>query len=107
MPRSALVGSAPAARRGSAEEPMSGRVVAWGAAMNFSWCDDVPPRVDLIHIDALKLYVPDLKQTVQFGPVALQGTLPDAPVGGGQSASYPFWNVANGAAAGPAAVSGP
>src|SRR3954471_4753696 len=107
MPRSALVGSAPAARRGSAEKSRIGRVVALGAAMNLSWCDEVPPRVDLIHIDALKLYVPDLKQTVQFGPVALQATLPDAPEGGGQSASYPFWKVANGAASVPAAVSEP
>jgi len=66
---------------------MIGRVVALGAAMNFSVCDDVPPRVDLIHIDALNLYVPDLKQTDQFGPVAAQATLPEAPDGGGQSAS--------------------
>ena len=62
-------------------------MVALGAAMNFSCFDDVPPRVDLIHIDAVKLYVPDLKQTDQFGPVSAQGTLPDAPDGGGQSAS--------------------
>ena len=62
-------------------------MVALGAAMNFSWLAAVPPRVDLIHIDALNMYVPDLKQTVQFGPVAAQGTLPDAPDGAGQSAS--------------------
>jgi hypothetical protein len=63
--------------------------------------------VDLIHIDALKLYVPDLKQSVQFGPVAAQATLPDAFDGGGQSVSYPFWKVANGAASVPTALSDP
>jgi hypothetical protein len=55
MPRSALDGLAPADRRGSPEKSMIGREVALGAAMNFSVCDDVPPRVDLIHIDAVNL----------------------------------------------------
>ena len=87
MPRSVFAGSAPAERRGWPEKSRIGRVVALGAAMNLSWLADVPPRVDLIHIDAVKLYVPDLKQTVQFAPVLAQATLPDAPDGGGQSAS--------------------
>jgi hypothetical protein len=33
------------------------------------------------------LYVPDLKQIVQFGPVLAQGTVPEAFEGGGQSRS--------------------
>ena len=98
MPRSVFSGSTPFERRGCAEKLRIGRVVALGAAMNLQLLDDVPPRVDWIYIEALKLYVPDLKQMDQFGLVPAQGTLPDAPDGGGHIVSYAFWNVANGAA---------
>ena len=107
MPRSVFSGSAPAGRRGCDEKSRIGRVVALGAAMIFSFLAGVPLRVDRIYSDALIMYVPDLKQIVQFGPVPAQGTLPDAPAGAGHSVSYAFWNVANGAASLPAAVSEP
>jgi hypothetical protein len=40
-----------------------------------------------MYIDWFMAYLPDLKQSDQFGLVPMQGTVPEAFVGGGQSLS--------------------